>query len=341
MGAATITRTKRISSPGASAPHHVEWTVAYDPDSSTRHLHPVYAKPDWAKGFDVVVHDECSADVRDLRTIETILKPHKEGLPGVVLHCAKHCYRTEGWNRKIATPWMQFTGLISTGHGPQDRSASDSLTKTLRSSGPWPAGRRSRKSCTTTPQASSRRPLRSSARGKQGSADAAVVWTNIYNGKTRVFGTTLGHNNQTVADPRFLDLVTRGLLWSVDKLDDQYLKEAGPLVPEDLARGKTATASSTQGPEHAPALAVDGNPATRWCANGPSIPVWWQVDLGKSEDLTGVRILWEQNGVEYQYKVEGSDDTKAWTMLSDQTKSHEPTRSVCIPFSPEAFGTCA
>ena len=42
----------------------------------------------------------------------------------------------------------------------------------------------------------------------QGSADAAVVWTNIYNGKTRVFGTTLGHNNQTVADPRFLDLVT-------------------------------------------------------------------------------------------------------------------------------------
>jgi type 1 glutamine amidotransferase len=316
-------RQKDILARGISARAHVEWTVAYDPDSSTRHQHPVYARPDWAKGFDVVVHDECSADVRDPRTIETILKPHKEGLPGVVLHCAMHCYRTEGWNRKIATPWMQFTGLISTGHGPQrpisirfvDRD--NPITRPLVD---WTTVEEELYNNAAGKLEATAHEL---ARGKQGSADAAVVWTNIYNGKTRVFGTTLGHNNQTVADPRFLDLVTRGLLWSVDKLDDQYLKEAGPLVPEDLARGKTATASSTQGPEHAPALAVDGNPATRWCANGPSSPAWWQVDLGKSEDLTGIRILWEQDGVEYQYKVEGSDDAKSWTMLSDQTKSHE------------------
>jgi type 1 glutamine amidotransferase len=62
------------------------------------------------------------------------------------------------------------------------------------------------------------------ARGSQGRAESIVVWTNTYNGKTKVFGTTLGHNNQTVGDPRYLDLVTRGLLWSVDKLEDRYLK---------------------------------------------------------------------------------------------------------------------
>ena len=62
------------------------------------------------------------------------------------------------------------------------------------------------------------------ARGKQGRAESIVAWTNTYNGKTKVFGTTLGHNNATVADPRYLDLVTRGLLWAVDKLDDRYLK---------------------------------------------------------------------------------------------------------------------
>ena len=55
---------------------------------------------------------------------------------------------------------------------------------------------------------------------------AVVAWTNRYNGKTRVFGTTLGHNNDTVADPRYLDLVTRGLLWSVDKLDAAHLTPA-------------------------------------------------------------------------------------------------------------------
>ena len=50
-------------------------------------------------------------------------------------------------------------------------------------------------------------------------ASSIVVWTNEFGPKkTRIFSTTLGHNNSTVEDPRYLDLVTRGLLWSVDKL---------------------------------------------------------------------------------------------------------------------------
>ena len=63
--------------------------------------------------------------------------------------------------------------------------------------------------------------------------DNVVVWTNIYNGKTRVFATTLGHNNETVADARYLDLITRGLLWSVDKLDDEHLKPAKKVLLSD------------------------------------------------------------------------------------------------------------
>lgn len=49
-------------------------------------------------------------------------------------------------------------------------------------------------------------------------AESVVAWTHTYEGKARVFATTLGHNNATVVDPRYLDLVTRGLLWSVKKL---------------------------------------------------------------------------------------------------------------------------
>src|SRR5207237_5732154 len=62
--------------------------------------------------------------------------------------------------------------------------------------------------------------------GKETIAESVVVWTNTYKGKTRVFATTLGHNNQTVEDGRYLDLVARGLLWSVDKLDEAHLKPA-------------------------------------------------------------------------------------------------------------------
>ena len=48
-----------------------------------------------------------------------------------------------------------------------------------------------------------------------------MVWTNEYGDKkTRVFSTTIGHNNETVADDRYLDLVTRGVLWACGKLQD-------------------------------------------------------------------------------------------------------------------------
>jgi type 1 glutamine amidotransferase len=68
--------------------------------------------------------------------------------------------------------------------------------------------------------------------------DQIVAWTNTYKTQTRVFATTLGHNNDTVADDRYLDLVTRGLLWSVDKLDEAHLQPAARVLLNDLPAGK-------------------------------------------------------------------------------------------------------
>jgi putative membrane-bound dehydrogenase-like protein len=314
---------KDILTRGISRRAAVEWTVAYDPSTSVGHKNPVYDNPDWAKGFDVIVHDECTSGVNDMASVDTILKPHKEGLPGVVLHCAMHCYRTDGWNRKIATPWMQFTGLISTGHGPQQPIAVSYLDPESPITKPLADWTTVNEELYNNAAGKLEPTAHALARGKQGRVETIVTWTNTYNGNTRVFGTTLGHNTATVADARYLDLVTRGLLWAVDKLDDRYLRDPSQLVPEDLSKGKLATASSTQSPDRSPGAAVDGDSTTRWCADGPSSPQWWQVDLGKPEDLTGIRIMWEQDAVEYRYKVEGSDDGKSWTMLSDQTKSVE------------------
>jgi type 1 glutamine amidotransferase len=223
---------KDILTKGISARANVQWKIAFDADSSTKHKNPVYDAADWAKSFDVVVHDECSADVKDLKVIDGILKPHREGLPGVVLHCAMHCYRSEGWPKAV-TPWFEFTGLPSTGHGAQSPIAirfvdkDNPITKTLED---W----------TTINEElynnSARRLLgtaHSLARGTQEKNDFVVVWTNLYNGKARVFGTTLGHQNRTVQDPRYLDLVTRGLLWSVDKLDAAHLKPAKKVLLDD------------------------------------------------------------------------------------------------------------
>ena len=69
--------------------------------------------------------------------------------------------------------------------------------------------------------------------GRETTNDLVVVWTNEYSGKAKVFATTLGHNNETVGDARYLDLVTRGLLWSVGKLDDAHLKPAKKVLLND------------------------------------------------------------------------------------------------------------
>lgn len=224
---------QQLVTQGISARANVEWKIAYDPDTGTQHLNPWYEKDDWAAGFDVVVHDECSSDVKDLKVVEKILKPHRDGLPAVLLHCGVHSYRTEGYPK--TTPWFDFTGLASTGHGPQvpieiSFLEDDSpITKGLKG---WKTeneelynNSNGKLLETATPLATGKQVYKNKD-GAEVTADAVCVWTNKYNGKTKVFATTLGHNNVTVKDAHYLDLVARGLLWSVGKLDDAHLRPA-------------------------------------------------------------------------------------------------------------------
>src|SRR5688572_27225941 len=53
------TNQKDILAKGISArvPGGVEWTVVQEGDKR-EHKHSVYGKPEWWKGYDVVVHDE-------------------------------------------------------------------------------------------------------------------------------------------------------------------------------------------------------------------------------------------------------------------------------------------
>ena len=51
-------------------------SIAYDPDTTNTHLNPVYERSDWATGYDVIIHDECSSMVKDPAIIDRILDPH-------------------------------------------------------------------------------------------------------------------------------------------------------------------------------------------------------------------------------------------------------------------------
>ena len=228
------TAQKSILAEGISARAHVVFTVVQQGGSSTNTKIPLYQNPDWAKDFDVVIHDECFADVADPAWTERILKPHREGLPAVVLHCAMHCYRDK------TDEWFKFCGVTSHRHGahyPYEVMNVDKAHPIMEGFGSswqtpkeelyqiakvWP---------TATPLGK--------ARSRETKNDEVVIWTNTY-GKARVFGTTIGHYNDTVAKPEYLDLVTRGMLWSANKLGKEDLRKPAASPSPQPASDKSA-----------------------------------------------------------------------------------------------------
>ena len=190
----------------------------------------IYGNPDYARGYDVVIHDECSADINDPATIKSVLAPHRAGIPGVNLHCGMHSYRIGNPNEPAAAGseralWFDYLGLQSSAHGAQLPIAIRFTDKThplTRGLDDWTTiNEELYNNIQIFPTA---RPLArgmQTAKKKDGTPredDYVVAWANDYHG-TRVFSTTIGHNNATVEDARYLDLVTRGVLWACGKLD--------------------------------------------------------------------------------------------------------------------------
>ncbi|MBL9080789.1 MAG: ThuA domain-containing protein [Planctomycetales bacterium] len=204
---------KIILSEGISARANVEWTIVHEGKTRTDRV-SIYEKADWAKGYDVVLHNECYGAIEDVPYVERIAKPHFDGVPAVMLHCSAHSYRaakTDEWRQAVGQTSMSheknrdLTIKVVAGEHPIMRGFPDNwldpADELYKNEKLWP---------NFVPLAK--------AYGEDTKRDHFVIWTNTY-GKGKVFGTTLGHNNGTMRDPVYLDLVTRGLLWACDKLD--------------------------------------------------------------------------------------------------------------------------
>jgi type 1 glutamine amidotransferase len=207
---------------GVSARAKVEWTIVQEGGTSQNHRISIYEKEDWAKGYDVVVHNECFGAVADKAFIERVANAHRDGTPGVMIHCTMHTFRALETDE-----WRECLGVTTRRHGPQQPLD----VKNLKPEHPimtgfpseWKTGKEELYAIEkiwpdTTPLAQ--------AYALDNKKDHAVIWTHTF-GKGRVFGTTLAHNNATVSDPVYLDMLTRGLLWACDKLEDNGSPKAG------------------------------------------------------------------------------------------------------------------
>lgn len=188
------------------------WTVVNAGGKGTRGQIPLYDSPDWAKPYDVVVHNECFADTTDAAYIRKITAAHKAGKPAIVIHCAMHSYRAA-----TVDDWREFLGVTSRRHDHQSKYP-------VKAVAPQHPALRGFPAVWTSPMDElyiiekvwpKTTSLATSVSEKDQSVQTAV-WTNDYHG-TRVFGTTFGHSNDTWKDPVFIALLSRGLLWAAGR----------------------------------------------------------------------------------------------------------------------------
>jgi len=337
-------RQKLILTRGISARANVRWTVVHQGGTTTDTKIPLYDDPNWADGFDIVVHNECFSGVTDKEFVDRILKPHREGLPAILIHCAMHCYRV-GDDR-----WFEFCGIQSPGHGPHysytinNQKPDHPIMASFGERFVVPKGElyhAAKVFDTATPLAIANR--------EDNSEPQVCVWTNDYQG-TRVFATTVGHYNETMVEPTYLDMVTRGLLWAAGRDAEMDFTPITPTGDEEiralvtiriekhspvltqgccgegnLVFNKPANATSEEtGKSNFAKNAVDGRLDTRWCASGGQSGESITLDMEKPQSIRNVRLHWESRNTAYQYTLESSANGDDWTILAVHAKNKEP-----------------
>ncbi|MFT5527894.1 MAG: type 1 glutamine amidotransferase [Pirellulaceae bacterium] len=239
------TKQKLIVTEGISQRVSISWDIIQGGGGRNEKLE-IYGKKDWSKGYDIVVHNECYGGVEDVKFVENIVKGHTEtGIPAIVIHCSMHTYRAAQTDE-----WRKFLGVTSRRHEKGGRQLDVTLkakdhpimngfpAKWKTPNGElyvienvWPK-------CTVL----------ATAYGEDTKMDQPVVWANQY-GKAKIFGTTLGHHNETMLDEVWLDMVSRGVLWSLDKLG----ADGKPIAGYEGTGKAPFSFDKTDGPKPTPA----------------------------------------------------------------------------------------
>ena len=164
-------------------------------------------------GYDIVVHNECFADVTDPDYLRKITSAHRGGIPAMVIHCSMHSYRAAA-----VDDWREFLGVTSRRHTRSHNIA-------VKIVAPDESAMKGMKTDWVTPvdelyvidKVWPNTKALATAVSPEDQKEYPLVWINQYNGTTRVFGTTIGHGETTWNDPVFQDLLTRGFKWAIKR----------------------------------------------------------------------------------------------------------------------------
>ncbi|MEX2402534.1 MAG: ThuA domain-containing protein [Balneolales bacterium] len=192
----------------------IEWTIVHEGEGEPDHHTSVMQEDNWAADYDVIVHNSGFGRVTDAEFVEHLVRNH-EGTPAVIIHAAVHSYRYA----EPADPWFEFMGLQSMRHESQREFEVENIASEHPIMNKFPETW-----LTPTDEIyiiekvwGDITPL-ARAYGPETEEYHTVTWTHERN-DTKVFATSLGHNNEMFSETEFLDLVANGVLWATDRLD--------------------------------------------------------------------------------------------------------------------------
>ena len=205
-----------IVPPAISRQANVAWTVDHTAGTSTDVLIDRHKDTAWTKDFDVVLYNMSFSHVVDVPWIERLAAAHRDsGVGAVILHGAVHSYR-----RSTTRAWGELMGAFSLRHDSQRPLTVETVAKD------HPIMRGVPASWVTIPEElyelervwPTMVPL-AQAYSQESKKTYPLMWTNTH-GKAKVFVTSLGHNTPMMADPVYLGVVSRALLWTTGHLQD-------------------------------------------------------------------------------------------------------------------------
>jgi type 1 glutamine amidotransferase len=205
----------------------IHWTFALGMTSIPDGRLPLYEDSNYAAKFDLVVHNECWTPALPPAFMQNIVRPHLNGVPAMIFHCSLHSYRDQPDGQDW---WRELIGVTSKRHTRAHNievkwSQDDPITKDLPAyTTPtdelyvilktWPG---------TKALGTAINDVDQGVAGAQGTISNdvyPVVWSHEFpadKGGARVFGTSLGHGNDTWNTPQFQEIVIRGFRWAMRK----------------------------------------------------------------------------------------------------------------------------
>jgi type 1 glutamine amidotransferase len=202
---------------------NVAWTIDHTAGTSTEVLIERHKNTDWTKQFDVVLYNMSFSFVVDEAWIERLAGAHRDsGVGAVILHGEVHSYR-----RSKSRAWGELMGAFSLRHDSQRPMTIETVAPN------HPIMRGVPQKWETIPEElyelekvwPTMTPLAQSF-SVESKKTYPVMWTNTH-GKAKVFVTSLGHNTEMIANPLYLDIVGRALLWTTGHLKDDGTPAAG------------------------------------------------------------------------------------------------------------------